>query len=699
MIDTGLDTDSPEFAGRVNANSADVVGNRGVDPEDDHGTNVALVAAGGRDGIGVLGIAFDADVLAVRADSINSCGTDTPQDSSLGCLFNDSAIADGIDLAVNSGAAVVNISLGGGGASSRVLNAVNRAATAGVIIVVSAGNAGDGSDPDIDPDQPDPFAASLQQAGNGNVIIVGSVDENGAISDFSNRAGDFASSYINARGETICCVYDNGELFVENINGDDFVTLFSGTSFAAPQVSGAVALLAQAFPNLTGQEIVQILLDSARDAGATGLDAVFGSGILDIQAAFAPAGTTTLGGTQTRLALADDVVIGSAAMGDALNGTSLTAVVTDSYDRAYTYDLGTRTRNSAQVQRLRGVVERNGISKGGTTGALSMAFTVGDTARTGELAWAQQLQLTPEEAQGARVLAARVAAKIAPDLQLGFALSQGAGGLVAQMQGTERPAFRIAPQASGDDGFFQSSEFSLAARHQLGPWGLTVSADRGDVLLGADRQAEDVLTGVREERPTQSFGLAADRSIAGVDAIVSLTWMQETDTLLGAHFHDALGIGGADTMFLDAELGHEFARGWRVGGAYRQGITRPRGGSLLGDGSQLLSEAWSFDVTRYGVLTNSDSLGIRFSQPLRVSGGGLNLDLPVAYDYATESAIFGTQRLSLSPEGREVMGELAWQGPFMFGYASASLFYRRDPGHFAASRDDAGAVVSFSAEF
>src|SRR3546814_11022468 len=73
-----------------------------------------------------------------------------------------------------------------------------------ILIVVSAGNGGDGSEPGIDPNQPDPFASSLLAAGNGNVVIVGSIDENGAFSDFSNRAGSNATSFLTARGEAIC---------------------------------------------------------------------------------------------------------------------------------------------------------------------------------------------------------------------------------------------------------------------------------------------------------------------------------------------------------------------------------------------------------------------------------------------------------------------------------------------------------------
>ncbi|MEC7398445.1 MAG: hypothetical protein VYD00_00320, partial [Pseudomonadota bacterium] len=58
-----------------------------------------------------------------------------------------------------------------------------------------------------------------------------------------------------------------------------------------------------------------------------------------------------------------------------------------------------------------------------------------------------------------------------------------------------------------------------------------------------------------------------------------------------------------------------------------------------------------------------DTLGFRLSQPLRVTRGGIDLLLPVSYDYASESVGFGTRRLSLGPSGRETVGELAWRGP------------------------------------
>ncbi|WP_328705831.1 S8 family peptidase [Erythrobacter rubeus] len=699
VIDTGIDSDSPEFAGRIDPRSVDVVANRGINPLDDHGTNVALVAAAALNNTGVVGTAFDADILAVRADEPGSCGTDTPDDPTLGCNFRNTDIAAGINLAVDAGATVVNLSLGGGPASQDILDAVARAANAGVVVVVAAGNGGDGSNPSIDPDQPDPFASGIQQAGGGNVIIVGSVDDQGEISDFSNRAGHFSSSFIAALGERICCVYEDGQIFVETIDGEQFVTLFSGTSFAAPQVAGAVAILAQAFPNLTGSEIVEILLETARDAGEAGLDSVFGSGILDIAAAFEPSGTTTVAGSTNILAPGESFALGSPAMGDALTFVSIDTVVLDRYQRAYDAELGHDAANAAQVQRLRRAVETGGISRSAGGEGLSFAVTIAEGERGGGLGWSSELQLTPEEAQGARMLAASVAARIAPDMQLGFGITQSARGLVGQLQGQSRPAFAIAPRAGADTGFLASSDVSFAARREIGAWGLTFAAESGRAWLGDNRRSTDVVYGVRERRRTNSFSLAADRAFGTTETAIGLTWLSENDTLLGGHFNSVLGLQGADTLYLDADIAQRLGRNWRAGAAFRRGVTQPRGGALIGAGSRIDTDAWSIDLVRLSTLAAGDTLGIRVSQPLRVSGGGLNLDLPVAYDYASETPIIGRQTLLLSPEGREIMGELTWGGPLLFGYARASAFYRREPGHFAAAPDDMGALVTFSASF
>ena len=617
IIDTGIDLDSPEFAGRIHPNSADVAGNGTVQAADDHGTNIALVAGAARNNSGVVGIAYTSSLLALRADQPGSCDADSAETLD-GCQFNDRDIAEGVDQAVRSGAAVINISLGGNRPTSTLNNAIARAADAGIVIVVSAGNNGETTDAAIDPDRPDPFAAGLLQAGGGNVIIVGSVDDSGIISTFSNRAGDLAASFLTARGERICCIYEDGAIRVTTgPEGQQFVTLFSGTSFSAPQVSGAVALLAQAFPNLTGAQIVEILLDSARDAGAAGIDAVYGTGILDIAAALQPQGATSLAGTNVAVALDQIAGTGSPAMGDALSHASLPAVITDRYDRAFNYEFGQQFQASALRPKLLGVIGNGTRRVGGGSEAVSMAFTVASGRDSVPMG---QLQLSREQAEQARLLAAQVLVKIAPGTKAAFGFAQGQHGLVGQLQGNDRPAFLISGEAGGDTGFARHSDTSFAVRHELGDLGITVSAETGDLQPA---WPTDHLVRRQQGEPTvRNISISADYQFGALETSLGATMMEESATMLGAAFDPVLSTGGADTMFVDARAGLRIGETWRLGGSYRHGFTSVAGGGLVTDGSRLESQAWSIDLSRRNVTGIGDRMGFRVSQPLRVTSGG-----------------------------------------------------------------------------
>jgi hypothetical protein len=284
-------------------------------------------------------------------------------------------------------------------------------------------------------------------------------------------------------------------------------------------------------------------------------------------------------------------------------------------------------------------------------------------------------------------------------LRLGFAYAEGAEGLVAQLQGQARPAFMVAPEASGDEGTLARSDASFVLRKQLGSLGVTASAARGETLSGAAIRRQAEMAGRRPEGSVASYGLALDRRFGTLQGSLGLSWMAEDRTLLGGRFHDAFGLAGSDTLFLDARAGWEPAAGWRLGAAWRQGWTNARGGGLVAPGSALVSRAWSLDVERQDVFAPGDSLGLRLSQPLRVESGALKLALPVAYDYATLRTDYGTRSLALAPQGRELMAELAWRGRLLSGDAAASLFYRRDPGHYASVPDDKGVALRWARKF
>lgn len=702
IVDTGIDSDSPEFAGRLSAASADVAGTRGLDnAESDHGTNVALVAAAARDGIGVVGMAFNATIAMFRADTAGTCAINDPNDPKDGCKLADSAIAQGVDRAVAAGAKVINLSLGGSSPSTTLRSAVARAASAGVVVIVAAGNDGDSTDAGVDPNNPDPFATGLRQSGAGNVIIAGSVDKDNVFSVFSNRAGAEANWFLSARGEKVCCVYENGVLKITtDASGQRFQYVFSGTSFAAPQVAGAAALLFQAFPNLTATQVVDLLLRTARDAGAAGTDSTYGRGLLDLAAAFAPQGTTSLAGTAIPVPVSDTTGVTSGPMGDAgPRAGSIDTIVLDSYQRAYGLNLAVGLRGAQLQPKLGPALETNSrnLSLGG--GKVALAFSVDATGRISKLPWTGQLRLTREQAEQARVLAARAVMQLAPGRQIGFAFEQGADGLVAQLQGRDQPAFLIARSPLDDLGFGTTGQASFAVREGLGAWGLTVSAERGSAQAASRINLAEFAGNRLPGVPASRIGLSLDRRFGDLDAALGASWLIERDSVLGARFHKAFGASGADSLFLDASAGWQVSPGWRLGAAWRSGFTRPHAGGLVMAASRLTSSAWAVDAERTGVFGVNDSLALRIAQPLRVASGGLSLNLPVDYSYTTLSPIYGQRLLSLAPKGREQDVELVWRGGLWNGTALASVYYRKDPGHYSNLPDDRGMAISWNRRF
>ena len=156
----------------------------------------------------------------------------------------------------------------------------------------------------------------------------------------------------------------------------------------------------------------------------------------------------------------------------------------------------------------------------------------------------------------------------------------------------------------------------------------------------------------------------------------------------------ALGGGGSHTTFLDLEARHEFGSGWSAGLTARRGWTSFAAGNFQ-------TGAYGIDVAKAGVLGNSDRIGFRLAQPLRVEKGGFAMMLPTAYDYSTGTATSSLSRFSLTPTGREIDAELSYGSAVLGGngWLGANLFARRQPGHISDSRNDLGAAIRLLARF
>jgi subtilisin family serine protease len=195
----------------------------------------------------LTGAAPAAQILAIHAFASTGKGEES---TSLATLR-------GIDWAVSNGARVISMSFGGPRDPEMSL-ALAAAAKKGVVLVAAAGNAGSKSAP-------------LYPAADPNVIAVTATDSEDKLFVHSNRGRHIA---VAAPGVDIIAPAPSGTYQVS-----------TGTSVAAAQVSGIVALLLEAKPDLTPQAARKILLSTAKDLGPKGRDDQFGAGLADAYSA------------------------------------------------------------------------------------------------------------------------------------------------------------------------------------------------------------------------------------------------------------------------------------------------------------------------------------------------------------------------------------------------------------------------------
>lgn len=660
VIDSGVDATSAEFAGRISAASQDLAGTRGIQDEGGHGTAVSGVLLAAKNDSGIHGVAYSATLLALRTDTPGSCGATD------GCTHSDTNIARALDVAVAQGARVANLSLGGAAADPALRAAIGRATAAGMVIVISAGN-----DTAANPSALAMIATDA--IARGQIIIAGSINSTKTLSSFSNQAGSAAGAYLAAIGEGVRSFDQTGAAFV-----------YSGTSFSAPLVSGAVALLAQAFPNLTGAQIVQLLLDSADDLGSAGVDGVYGHGALNIGRAFAPRGATALAGSQVPVDLAATSASLSSAMGDAAQ-TGMSAIVLDSYQRAYRVDFAEAVRRQQPQSGLAATLSRNWTGSALSAGGMMVAVSIADAPGGVTM---RRLTLSENQAVQARATAGMIASRIDPLTSIAFGFGQSGASVANQLNGHAEPAFLIARGPSDLLGFDRTGQRSASVRRAFGRTGVTVTAESGESLLyqGAP--------GARDpwaRSPYALMSLGADRRFGAGRIAGGITRLTEDRTLLGARFGSLFGASGSASWFADLRTGWTFGT-WSLTATARQGWTAMAGNTIR-------SNAFSFDLAKAGLLDRGDQFALRIAQPLRVASGGLTLRLPVGYAYETGVVTYADQRLNLAPTGREIDVEASYARMLLGGRMDANLFWRRDPGNFAAAPNDLGGALRWRTGF
>ena len=208
VLDTGVDPDHPDLRGAI-SKMADFTGD-GIEDKSGHGTHCAGVIGARLNRVGLVGVAPKCNLIIGKVLGNSGSGTYD-------------WISDGVDWAVDQGADIISMSLGGPGSSPRLFTSIHNALAKGKVVVCAAGNSGS------------IFSNTIGYPGKfGGVITVAAHDVHGRISGFSSRGGevDFAGP-----GEAITSAYSEGR----------YATL-SGTSMATPFVAGICALVMSAKP-------------------------------------------------------------------------------------------------------------------------------------------------------------------------------------------------------------------------------------------------------------------------------------------------------------------------------------------------------------------------------------------------------------------------------------------------------------------
>ena len=279
IADTGMDTTHSDIS-RVTEQVKFTHGEQedGVDGNNDrwddgHGQHVGGIAAADTDnGTGVAGVDWNANIL--DADIF-----DEYDDVQEGAVTTLASVAASISWATESGADVVNLSIGGAGSCDpTVQNAVDDASAAGTAVVVSSGNAGEQGNPIMTPADCD------------GVITVGATGPEGERAPYSSftehvdvaaPGGDLT---FGDEGGIASTWNVNSDADVAYVEGDEEYAFLQGTSMAAPYVTGLVALGKAVNPEATTESIYDCLTATAVHPDGEERDDEYGHGLVDATA-------------------------------------------------------------------------------------------------------------------------------------------------------------------------------------------------------------------------------------------------------------------------------------------------------------------------------------------------------------------------------------------------------------------------------
>jgi hypothetical protein len=685
VLDTGIDQTHTDLSANISGSSSAVGSiSTGLQDTDGHGTNVAGIIGAVRNDTGTHGVAFSSTILAVKIGESSASFAD---------------MAAGIDYAVANGAKVINISFTSTSVSSTVVTALQSAVDAGVMIVQASGNSG--SSESSQHARLSNCSSTVDCSGFGVtfdakslMLAVGSVGTSNAISSFTNLAGDTASAYLVAPGESIVTTALNGG-----------TTSVSGTSFSAPHVAGAAALLLQRFPSLTTTQVVALLLSSATDLGSSGTDTTFGVGLLNLAAAFSAQGasvvplTSSVKGSSSSLDTSK-IALGT-AFGNALSQYSFMqrAIILDAYERAYQVDLRNRIESSSSDLTVLPFLSNDGfqnISMPMPKG-LSLNINVNSmesmsrNERQSAFMSEDDSPVSPSDRIGSLRFSAEldkntnvnVGHRASTMMMFGDTISQQANdGLFFNSGWTASPqlallgqgnslmmAQNLSPETKLDFGIHNSNGFSTSS------------------VSGAGQLAQAQLS----HKTKSGLGLGMSTGV-----------VSENETLFSSSSTGAFGTTARNnSLFVSLSSSWKLSDKTNLFGTFTEISAKPAfsGDSLFSNWERVYANSFSVGVSTRSSFVENDRLGLAVGQPLRVHRSGADLTIPVGRD-VDGNILQESHHVDLSPTGRQTDIRLAYNrkiGDYstLSSFATLSL----QPGHDKDANPETAVGVKWGLKF
>lgn len=430
----------------------------------------------------------------------------------------------------------------------------------------------------------------------------------------------------------------------------------NGTSFAAPQVAGAAALVKEGWNYLTAKQIGQILLYSAKDIGAAGVDAIYGHGLLDIKAALEPVGSVTAltgGGASSLFAPSVISQNQGSAFGNAFAAPSNAKgniVVVDSFGR----DFAVKTQNNLAIARddkfspdMMFALGRkqNNFTTVKMNNGLSFQFK------------RQQNELQANDMASFAEYEVNPTTKV----KLGFSTDMSN---IATNDLQEFNTFNFISQDSFKNGYLNFSDNDQVINQALELKTSKNTSVKFSRYYSKNSEA-DYFKPVDNQVTSDFTASIIDTNYTPRDDLninVKNGVTHEFDSVLGTKFSGSFEMdNGADTYFTGVDVSYDIAPNWNIFGSYTFGNTQasPSARSAFSNISNLTSDSFSIAATRSDLLGN-DSLTMAVGQPTRVRSGTAT-GLTQSVDPTSGAVSTASFQQSLVPTGRNLQFQAAYQ--------------------------------------